>query len=109
MAARRSSLTPQNVSASGMAEKIKDSERTFMEPALIECRWVRERRERLDLTQEQCAAVVGVTRVTWNAWELGDSCPGQRRIVRLSELLQMPVQECIEQVSAWRAVASKLR
>lgn len=34
-----------------------------------------EQRESVGLTQQQCAALVGVTRVTWTRWETGVSVP----------------------------------
>lgn len=44
-------------------------------PSAWTAKQVRALRERLDLTQEEAAAKVGVTRRQWAAWEGGESTP----------------------------------
>ncbi len=56
-------------------------------------RLVKELRTRMGLTQEQFAAIVGVTFVTVNRWESGKAKPSRLAMMRLEELHEQRIDE----------------
>ena len=54
---------------------------------------IRELRDKLDLTQEQFAAKVGVTWSTVNRWENGRGKPSPLAMRRIEELLGKDIDE----------------
>ncbi len=57
------------------------------------CNRIRELRARHDLTQEQLAQAVGVTRQTILAIEKGNYSPSVILALRIAQVLQVPVEE----------------
>ncbi|MBC7233233.1 MAG: helix-turn-helix transcriptional regulator [Chloroflexi bacterium] len=57
------------------------------------CNRLRELRARYDLTQEQLAQVVGVTRQTILAIEKGNYSPSVSLALRIAQVLRVPVEE----------------
>ena len=48
--------------------------------------WIKAIRTRMGLTQEQFAAVIGVTFATVNRWEAGKTNPSRLALMRLDEI-----------------------
>ncbi len=67
--------------------------------------WLRDRRVELDLTAEQCAGLVGVSRQAWFNWERGLSWPRPAKIVILAELLKLSPRSCAASFAATRAAS----
>ncbi|MBC7260993.1 MAG: helix-turn-helix transcriptional regulator [Chloroflexi bacterium] len=57
------------------------------------CNRLRELRARHDLTQEQLAQAVGVTRQTILAIEKGNYSPSVSLALRIAQVLRVPVEE----------------
>lgn len=57
---------------------------------------LKERRNELDLKQDYVAEKIGVTRQTISNWENGRSYPDIERIIRLSELYELSLDELLK-------------
>lgn len=56
---------------------------------------IKAARENLNLSQDELAAKVGVTRASVSAWENGEYAPGRKRHRKLAEALQITVLELL--------------
>ena len=54
------------------------------------------RRKELDLTQDYVASVLGITRQTMSNWENGRSYPDIERIIRLSDIYKLSLDELLK-------------
>ena len=54
------------------------------------------RRKELDLTQDYVASVLGITRQTMSNWENGRSYPDIERIIRLSDVYKLSLDELLK-------------
>ncbi|MEO1772459.1 helix-turn-helix domain-containing protein [Candidatus Enterococcus ferrettii] len=57
---------------------------------------LRERRNILHMTQDEVAEALGVTRQTISNWENGRSYPDIERIIRLSDIYQLSLDELLK-------------
>ncbi|WP_208560797.1 helix-turn-helix domain-containing protein [Marinilactibacillus kalidii] len=57
---------------------------------------IKERRNELGMTQDQVAEYLGITRQTISNWENGKSYPDIERIIRLSELYTLSLDELLK-------------
>lgn len=57
---------------------------------------LRERRNTLHMTQDEVAEALGVTRQTISNWENGRSYPDIERIIRLSDIYQLSLDELLK-------------
>lgn len=58
---------------------------------------LRIRRKELQLTQDQVAEELGITRQTMSNWENGKSYPDIERIIRLSEIYALSLDELLKE------------
>lgn len=56
---------------------------------------IAEARRRKNLTQEQLAELMQVTRQTVSRWESGTACPDTEKVVRLADLLQVSCDDLL--------------
>ena len=55
-------------------------------------------RKKRNMSQEQLAEVLGVTRQAVSKWEAGQSTPDVEKLVQLSELFQVPVDQMLKDI-----------
>jgi len=55
-------------------------------------------RKKRNMSQEQLAEVLGVTRQAVSKWEAGQSTPDVEKLVQLSELFQVPVDQILKDI-----------
>jgi len=57
---------------------------------------IKELRERKNLTQQQLANLIGISKKTISAYETGKAVPSLRVALKLSKILEVPVEELFE-------------
>ncbi|MBV7390646.1 MULTISPECIES: helix-turn-helix domain-containing protein [Enterococcus] len=57
---------------------------------------IKQRRNELHLTQDEVAEALGITRQTISNWENGRSYPDIERVIRLSEIYQLSLDELLK-------------
>lgn len=57
---------------------------------------IKQRRNELRLTQDEVAEALGITRQTISNWENGRSYPDIERVIRLSEIYQLSLDELLK-------------
>lgn len=55
-------------------------------------------RKKHNMSQEQLAEVLGVTRQAVSKWEAGQSTPDVEKLLQLSELFQVPVDQMLKDI-----------
>lgn len=55
-------------------------------------------REQANIPQEEIARRIGVSRQVVSYWENGHAKPGADKILKLSELLQIPVEQVLKEL-----------
>lgn len=55
-------------------------------------------RKKRNMSQEQLAEVLGVTRQAVSKWEAGQSTPDVEKLLQLSELFQVPVDQMLKDI-----------
>ena len=58
---------------------------------------LKARRNELNFTQDHVAEELGITRQTMSNWENGRSYPDIERIIRLSEIYQLSLDELLKE------------
>ena len=59
--------------------------------------WLKNGRQKINITQEQLADKLGVTRQTISSWETGRSYPDIASIVKMSEIFNMSLDELLKE------------
>ena len=56
---------------------------------------IRDARKALKLTQAQLGKRMGLTKAAVSGWETGDSAPGRDHVIKLSRILDVPVEQLL--------------